>query len=185
MEIDAAVQPQIKVNSQGEVTSCGVRVVGIRSTGLTKADTKVDGFDMSINLFGDGQPIGASKVVYLEGKKGDSLASPRSPEAKPIESFWLRSSTMPLKDMGRFVPGETKHSLIAAHEFLTTFEFILQVMEEQTLKLGLNFSKSSQNMAYSAKIGINEQDRTELAQCFGGLRETLGARASSAEQTPD
>lgn len=176
MEIDAAVQPQMKVNEQGEVTSCGIRVVAIRETGLTASDVMVDGFDMSVNLFGDDQLIGASKVVFLEGQKGDSLASSKRPLPTAIKSFWLRSSSKPLRDKGKFIGGEVKHSLITAHDFLETLEFVMQVMDEKTMKLGLNFENSGRNMAYSAKIGITEQDQTEWRQCIGGLSQTLQAK---------
>jgi hypothetical protein len=176
MEIDAAVQPQMKVSQTGEVSSCGIRIVAIRQTGLTTANTMVDGFDMSVNLFGDDQIIGASKVVYLEGRKGESLASEKRPVPTAIKSFWLRSSTKSLKDKGQFIEGEVKHSLMTGHDFLETFEFITQIMRERTMKLGLNFENSSANMAYTANIRITDQDQTELQQCIGGLMQTLEAK---------
>ena len=149
--------------------------MGVRTTGLTKADVKVDGFDMSINIYADDQIFGMSKVIFYEGKKGASLESGKFPEAVPIKSFWLRSTSKTLKDQGKFVPGATTHSLLAGHDFNDTFDFISEILTKRSMRLGLNFADSGKNMAYLAKMNIANEELLEVSQCFVGIGEKLQA----------
>ncbi|VWX35558.1 exported hypothetical protein [Limnobacter sp. 130] len=173
MEIDAAVQPQMKLNESGAITSCGIRVLGLRTIGVSPETLRVDGFDMSTNIYDDEQVFGLSKVIFLQGKIGESLQSGKYPVASPYKSFWLRSDTRTLKSSGKFITGGSAHSLMVGHDFSDAVQFIAEVLESQTLRLGLNFEDSTKNMAYVARIRIPPEDQREISQCLVGMAEKL------------
>lgn len=164
MMVEAAMRGQaLTTTKQGEVSGCGIRVVGMPSP-MKGVQQRM--FDTSLNI--TKQAVGIAKMIASVGPAGSTYQ-----EMKPTRIFgvWFKvkglSAVAPLKGL---TPGETPHSNLFLTDWQSSAETIGAMTGGEQTQIAVAWQKGIETIYYG-KVELDDAERQLVIDCFDQLKK--------------
>ena len=159
-----AGQPQITVK-EGKTIGCGIRVIGFSK--VSSPNDFVSGFDVSFVIYANGQTLFKGLAI-----KPSAMNARLNPGFKisytPIKSFWLKS---PGKQAAtalnqKFIPGETKNSLLYVADFELAVGLLETVMIGEELKVSIHRLDDPIDQVFYGVVSMSDEEVSQVSKCL-------------------
>jgi len=163
---EGQVQMQI---DQGQVISCGVRVLGAVHTNTSK---QIMGVDTSVNVAKPG--FGMVKGLVYQGTLDQYAKGDLS--RLQLRSFWFRKpdglTTVPNK--GEYLESpETERAILYPTSVDSAFGILDAVLEGQSVQIGFRLVDDPYDRIYFGVVEITDQEMMQLAQCLADWARSM------------
>lgn len=163
MMVEAVMRGQaLTTTKQGDVSACGIRIVGI--PGPIKG-TPQRMFDTSLNI--TKQAVGIAKMIASVGPAGSTYQ-----EMRPTRIFgvWFKTKGLgavaPLKGL---TPGETPHSNLFLTDWQGSAETIGAMAGGDQTQIAVSWQKGIETIYYG-KVELDDAERQLVIDCFDQLK---------------
>lgn len=154
-------QVQMQID-QGQVVSCGVRVIGASST----VSRQILGFDTSVNVAKPG--FGMVKGLAYQGTieqfaKGDL-------SKLQLQTFWFRkpSGLTTVPHNGQYLESpETEQAILYTTSVDSAFGILDAVLERQDVQIGFRLVDDPYDKIFFGVVTLTPPEMMQLAQCLG------------------
>jgi len=154
-------QVQMQID-QGQVVSCGVRVIGARTT----VSRQILGFDTSVNVAKPG--FGMVKGLAYQGTIEQYATGDTS--RLQLQSFWFRKpdglTTVPHN--GQYLESpETERAILYTTSVDSAFGILDAVLERQDIQIGFRLVDDPYDRIFFGVVTLTPPEMMQLAQCLG------------------
>lgn len=156
-------QPQQLV-SDGKITSCGLRVLGVSATNTKEAQY----VDFSVNLNAPGW--GSVKAGYGGANAGSSILKNTQPKLQPahITSFWLRAEgKLPTKpEGGKIIPAQSgERYLMYGIDLGAANELLTSIASGEPIQIGIKEARKDASHIFFGQVELTDQEKRQYFGC--------------------